>query len=184
MSMRPLMDVSPAFWIVDADADWWTKALYGPPGFAAYARVKFDLSDDDDSYVEDVVVMQWVLDHLASHTATPEDGFVGVWHGWGMWDAGHHPASARAPRFAIPHREYVLLGGSLRVALTPESLGIEYTATPHFIWPADQAWCIASDVDPDWFGVGGPHEAIQEILGDERLDSVPSTYGEHVEDAQ
>ena len=72
MSMRPLMDVSPAFWIVDADADWWTKALYGPPGFAAYARVKFDLSDDDDSYVEDVVVMQSVLDHLASHTATPE----------------------------------------------------------------------------------------------------------------
>jgi hypothetical protein len=184
MSMHPLLDVSPADWIVDADGDWWTKALYGPPGFPAYARVLFDLDSNNDSYDEDVIVMQWVLDHLRNHTTPPDDGFVGIWHGWGFWERSFHPAAPRAPRFAIPNREYVLLGGPLGEALTAESLGTDDPTTPHFIWPSDQAWCIASDVDPDWFGVGGSTGVIQEILADERLDSVPSAYGEYLEDEQ
>ena len=180
MSMRPLHDVSPADWIVEADAHWLTKALYGPPGFPAYTRVLFDLSEDD-SRVDDVDAMQRAIDHLRGHTTTPDEGFVGVWHGWGWWEHGFHPAAPDAPHFSIPNREYVLLGGPLGEAPTTESLGIDFTDTPHFIWPADQAWCIASDVDPDWFAVGGSNGAIDEILSDERLDAVTTTYAEHLE---
>jgi hypothetical protein len=184
MSMRPLLDVSPAGWIVEADADWWTTALYGPPGFPAYVRVRFDMDGAEDAYAPDLTVMQGALDHLRDHTTTPDDGFVGIWHGWGFWEKDFHPAAPRAPHFAIPNREYVLLGGPLGEALTAASLGVWPSsdgATPHFVWPTDHAWCIASDVDPDWFAVGGPVGAIDAIMADERLDAVPSTYAEHLE---
>jgi hypothetical protein len=45
---------------------------------------------------------------------------------------------------------------------------------PAFMWPADHAWCIASDVDPHWAGIGAATAAIDELLADPRLDLVPA----------
>jgi hypothetical protein len=176
MPLEPQLDVAAADWFAHADADWADLVGYGPPGFEAYARVPFDL-DDDSPVNPDVRVMQAALDLLEQHTATPESIYVGVWHGWGVWEDDVHPRAPRAPRFAVPHREYVLLAGNLVEALTLESLGIDYPATPHLLWPADHAWFIASDVDPDWFGVGASQVAVDDLVSHEAINAVPVPYG-------
>ena len=43
---------------------------------------------------------------------------------------------------------------------------------PAFVWPADQSWCIANDVDPHWAGIGADTSAIEDLVADPRLDVV------------
>lgn len=183
MPLKPLTDLSAADWFVQADADVWTKICLGPPGYEAYARVSF-LPDDDDAYHCDRETMAIALDALAPHTTTPEQIFVGIWHGWGSWDEPSRLARHR-PRLSVSDhrgeiRDYVLLEGPLDGALTRESLGLDPAhggaPTPHLLWPADRAWFIASDVDPDWFGISGPQAVIDELMAVDGLDIAPSTY--------
>ncbi len=44
-------------------------------------------------------------------------------------------------------------------------------------WPADHAWCITSDVDPDWFTVGGSQALVDAVLAHPDLRAEPATYG-------
>lgn len=44
-------------------------------------------------------------------------------------------------------------------------------------WPADHAWCITSDVDPDWFTVGGSQALVDAVLAHPHLRAEPATYG-------
>lgn len=46
-----------------------------------------------------------------------------------------------------------------------------------FTWPADHAWCIASDVDPDWFTVGGSRALVDAVLDHPDLDAEPAEHG-------
>jgi hypothetical protein len=46
-----------------------------------------------------------------------------------------------------------------------------------FTWPADHAWCIASDVDPTWFTVGGSRDLVAAVLAHPDLRAEPATYG-------
>ncbi|HEX2893442.1 MAG TPA: hypothetical protein VHO29_05510 [Marmoricola sp.] len=43
---------------------------------------------------------------------------------------------------------------------------------PAFVWPADQAWCPAFDVDPHWAGVGSSAAAVEALLVEPGLDVV------------
>jgi len=45
---------------------------------------------------------------------------------------------------------------------------------PAFVWPADQAWCVARDVDPHWAGIGGTAHLLSRLLTDPGLDVVPA----------
>lgn len=36
----------------------------------------------------------------------------------------------------------------------------------------DRAWCVASDVDPHWAGIGAPSDVIDALVADENLDAV------------
>jgi hypothetical protein len=38
-------------------------------------------------------------------------------------------------------------------------------------WPADHAWCVASEIDFQWSYVGGPRSCIDAILKDSRIES-------------
>ena len=49
-------------------------------------------------------------------------------------------------------------------------------------WPADHAWCIASDVDPTAFTVGGPQALVDEVLADPDLRAEPAAYGSPLPD--
>jgi hypothetical protein len=75
----------------------------------------------------------------------------------------------------IPHRRYFLLHGSLAdLGSWDETLGGGYVPPPAFAWPADHNWCLASDVDPHWAGIGAEQAAIDTLLNAPELDVVPA----------
>lgn len=105
---------------------------------------------------------------LARHTRTPEELCFAWWDGWGTDVAGLPVTALENSRFHVPHRSYFLLRGSL----TDFALWSAHAAPPGpaFVWPADQEWCLANDVDPHWAGIGGTNAALQQLLSEPRLD--------------
>jgi hypothetical protein len=148
------------------------QGTYGPAGYDAYARVMFDLSGAEP----DAGVMSRALAVLIPHTSTPHFVYVGVWEGWGH----STPAGARfgIPDAAHADRTYALLSGPSTSVLDPPSLGLTpgHSATPHLVWPADRAWFVAADVDPDWFTAAGSGAAIRDLLAAPGLDTEPVDY--------
>jgi hypothetical protein len=132
-----------------------------------------------------------LCDLLADHTTTPEHCFFCLWEGYG-WIRGSPAAAALGsdepilpafsleelsrPRLHLPDREYLLLVGPLPAAL---QIGWWHSAdwidpqSPNLFWPADQAWCVASEIDFDSTLVGGTSELVDAILRAPTLDSWP-----------
>jgi hypothetical protein len=139
---------------------------------------------------------------LADHTATPERCFFCLWEGWGwICSSSVGPMVARAssagaapicsddpiapafspeelsrPRLHLPGREYLLLAGPLEAALqigwghSPEWFEPQ---SPNLFWPADRAWCVASEIDFDSTLLGGTTELVDAILQAPEFDSWP-----------
>lgn len=85
MTLRPTSDVGAARWFASADAHPSTLVTMGPPGFGAYARVRFDL---DEGGRLDSEVFDDVIEVAAGHTTTPDHAWFGLWGGWGDIDGG------------------------------------------------------------------------------------------------
>jgi hypothetical protein len=93
MRLEYCNDVSAANWIVQAHIPWEHLVNFGPPGFPAYARLRFipdpttpgeeeadvDVADDHPSNMQQT---RRALDHLRRFTATPEDCYFCVWEGY------------------------------------------------------------------------------------------------------
>jgi hypothetical protein len=79
-------------------------------------------------------------------------------------------------RVHLPGRDYALLAGPLPAAL---QIGWWHTAdwfephSPNLFWPADHAWCVASEIDSDSTLLGGSRELIDAILQTPTFDSWP-----------
>jgi hypothetical protein len=104
---------------------------------------------------------------LARHTGTPDDCFFGIWSGSGV-------VVADAPALVLPHREFWLVRGPISLAaanLAPEPM--EQSA--HLWWPADRAWCVATDIDQTSTYVGGSAACVADLQADEGLETVPAT---------
>lgn len=139
-----------------------------------------------------------LCDALAEHTATPEHCFFCLWEGY-AWIEGRHTiiraapggASSRSgtpvapafsaeessrPRVHLPNRDYLLLAGRLAAA---RQIGHRISTdwfdpqSPNLFWPADQAWCAASEIDFDSTLLGGSAELVEAILQAPTLDSWP-----------
>jgi hypothetical protein len=84
------------------------------------------------------------------------------------------------PKVVVPHRAYWLFRGRLAdVGAWDSARGWPrqfrlHGAEPAFAWPSDRAWCVASDVDPHWAGIGGQQALITRLTTDPRLDVVPA----------
>lgn len=174
MTLVPATITSPADWYVNAEVPWYVKAVYGPPGFEAYARVSLGRaeSNEEDPSAE-VAILKSVIATLVDHTTTPDVVYVGVWEGWGYSD----PPGAR---FEIPSRTYALLSGPAEDVLDPDALGLDTAqpATPHLLWPADRAWFIAWEVDEEWnFTVSGSAQSIAELLQQDGINGTVVPYG-------
>jgi hypothetical protein len=135
---------------------------------------------------------------LRDWTATPEDCWFCVWDGYGWESAhpffsvasaetGHPPETAAAPRqgpvpgpvregprVQLPHRNYLLYQGPAEAALTLATLDGTSGQCPNLWWPADRAWCVASEIDLPWTYVGGPYGLIDAILADDRIEALPA----------
>jgi hypothetical protein len=81
------------------------------------------------------------------------------------------------PKLELPHRAYHVFTGPITAALTSYSA---YSFGHHdqfanLWWPADQAWCVATEVDFAWTYVGGSRACIDAVLADPRLEAVETS---------
>lgn len=178
--LRHAVDTSAADWISGLSFD--EVVTFGPPGFAAYARLRFipDPVRAGQSEAEvalpaghpsDLEQARQALDELGGHTLTADQCYFCIWNGYGL----HHPPSpGRRTVLDLPHRSYTLMEGPLDALHTWEvDLRQEGALVPPaFVWPADHSWCFVSDVDPHWAGIGASTEAIRQLLANPALDIV------------
>lgn len=80
------------------------------------------------------------------------------------------------------YRQYLLFRGRAadvgRWGADPWAPDLERALPPASVtWPADRAWFIAADVDPDWLCIGGSRQLIDAVLAHPDLDAEPATYG-------
>lgn len=91
MTLEFRTDVSAADWIAGADRPWDQLVTFGPPGFEAYARLRF-LPDpqfpgqsendvDGDDWRDEQFPRLFAA--LAARTADPDDCYFCVWEGFG-----------------------------------------------------------------------------------------------------
>lgn len=96
MTLRHEPDVSHAQWFVRAEAPWQVLATQGPPGFEAWATVRFDVGESE-AYRSDDEIMAIVVELASRHTRTRDDVFFGLWDGWGeLTDAGRVYSTLRS----------------------------------------------------------------------------------------
>ena len=134
----------------------------------------------------DLADAETLIGWLGPHTGTPDRCLFCMWDGWG-WDTAMYaalpgepliplpdpvpPEVRYGPRVRLPGRDYLLYTGPVDAALAfADSPG----QTPNLWWPADRAWCVASEVDLSWSYVGGSAELIEELIADPRLEALPA----------
>jgi hypothetical protein len=101
---------------------------------------------------------------LSSFTATPSKGYAAVWEGW----TNGAPAP-QAPRVDIPNRVMLLFTGPVEALRDAPALAWYGSASgvgqgPHLVWPEDQAWCLACEVDEEIEFTAGCSEQASQAL--------------------
>lgn len=186
MRLSYCVDTTAADWLVRSGTPAQQLITFGPSSFQAFARLRFipdpvdpnqheadvDVPEEHPSDIEQV---RRVLRLLAAFTSTAQECYFCLWEGYS--DAPLPPHVQRGPLVELPHRRYALLRGALNDidAWEADLGGGQPIAPPAFVWPADHRWCLASDVDPHWAGVGAEQAAIDALLGDPQLDVVPAS---------
>jgi len=161
--IRPAAGADAARWLLRSDVDWWDLVRYGPPGFDVYVRIALSQDSGADASNPPADAVRAALATLASYTATPSQGYAAIWEGW----VSPPPQAPQAPRVEIPNRTMLLFTGPVEVLRDAPALAWYGSAAglrqePHLVWPEDQAWCLACEVDEEIeFTVGCSGEASQ-----------------------
>ena len=108
--------------------------------------------------------------------ASPQRPNGAIWAfgaGYGYLAQGLYKESSRV---RAPGREYLLFRGPIEGVLTfLEGEHPFWGDTPNIWWPADRAWCVATDIDLYDTYVGGSGECIEAIMGHSELEALPAT---------
>ncbi|TRW44944.1 hypothetical protein [Georgenia yuyongxinii] len=136
--------------------------------------------------------LEALVDLLTGYTTTAEDCYFAMWEGWGS----HNGASTRitltdgegstveqmpalyppAPALELPGREYRVFRGPLG-AMTElaqyDGAALPWTQSPSLFWPADRAWCVATEIDFDSTLVAGTAQVIDAVLAAAGLEAFP-----------
>ncbi len=162
--LRPAANADAAQWLLRSKVDWWDLVRYGPPGFDVYVRIAFAHEAEGVDPAGEEPALRAALATLARYTATPASAYAAIWEGW----TSRGPAPA-APRVNIPDRAMLLFTGPIEVLRDAPALAWYSSAQgcyqePHLVWPEDQAWCLACEVDEEIeFTVGCSVEASQAL---------------------
>lgn len=122
-------------------------------------------------------IIQSLLQHLGPATATPDECYFAIWEGFG----GSAVPNALTPKLQLQHRAYHVFGGPLAAALTSyDAMQVEQPDWPHHMspnlwWPADHAWCVATEIDFAWTYVGASRTCIDAVLADRSLEAVETS---------
>jgi hypothetical protein len=113
---------------------------------------------------------------LARYTGTPEECFFGRWDGF-----GYDLTSPEVPPRLLLRggHDVVLVRGTVADAvrnLAPEP----HEQSANLWWPADQVWCVVTDIDLMSSYVGGSAACIAELLATPGLEVVPAAPGDRV----
>jgi hypothetical protein len=79
-------------------------------------------------------------------------------------------------RLHHPGRDYILFSGPLEAAMDLghwPSQDWFVPQSPSLIWPTDNSWCIATEVDFDSTLIAGDNHLIDAVLGAENLEATP-----------
>ena len=139
---------------------------------------------------------------LAGHTDPVLDCFFALWEGWGWIPGGEsmailralgaEPQAAAVPpafreevmtgrRLHHPGRDYLLFSGPLEAAMDLghwPSLDWFVPQSPSLIWPTDNSWRVATEVDFDSTLIAGDNHLIDAVLGAEDLEATPIEPGD------
>lgn len=107
---------------------------------------------------------------LARHTTTPRDCVLGRWDGFG-YDL---PDPVSPPRLLLRGgHDVVLVRGTVGDAdrnLAPEP----HEQSANLWWPADEAWCVVTDIDLTSTYVGGSAACIAELRRTPGIEAFPA----------
>jgi hypothetical protein len=160
--IRPAANADAARWLFRSHVDWWDLVRYGPPGLDVYVRIALAGDADGLDQEGEQPALRAALATLATYTTTPAGGYAAIWEGWTS-------GAPEAPRVDIPHRPMLLFSGPVDVLRDAPALAWYGSAQgvyqePNLVWPEDQAWCLACEVDEEIeFTVGCSVEASQAL---------------------
>ncbi|WP_250006820.1 hypothetical protein [Actinoplanes sp. M2I2] len=114
---------------------------------------------------------------LERFTTAADDCFFAVWEGIGA------PAVPpdRVATLAMPGRTMLVLRGSLSDAATVSMAQAPFEQSPSLWWPADRAWCVATDIDLVSTYVGASAACIDAILAEPSLEAWPANPDDRVD---
>ena len=183
MTLQPTDELSAAAWLSATDAGPTRLITFGPASFPAYARLRYlpdpvrpDMRESDvrlpPHRTTEIDMARTALEALAGYSSSTRHCYICVWAGGATF---RDPALTAGPVLDLPHRRYVLLTGTLDdLAGWSDLFDSEVRSAPAFVWPADHAWCFASDVDPHWAGIGAAREVVDHLVAARNLDVVPA----------
>ena len=120
-----------------------------------------------------------LVDILRQFTTTPERCYFCLWEGYGNIDARLYEAKARVK---APGRDYLLFSGTLDAVVSFLHWDDGFWGdSPNIWWPADRAWCVATDIDLYDTYVGGSRDCIEAVLGSPDLEALPTTLDARVD---
>jgi hypothetical protein len=108
----------------------------------------------------------WILQRLhpfaqdVGSVVSPAACCFAVWEGYGSL-----PDSVRGlPDLAVPQRRMLVREGPLDSVVESVFEPPWGYQSPNLWWPADQAWCVASEIDFNTTYVGGARACIADVL--------------------
>jgi hypothetical protein len=112
-------------------------------------------------------LIEALIEHLGPATTTPETCYFAVWEGFG----GSIVPPTLTPKLELPQRAYHVFAGPIAAARTNYSADGIYHQSANLWWPADQKWCVATEIDFAWTYLGAPRSCIDAVLADPRLEA-------------
>ena len=112
-----------------------------------------------------------LADIRSHHTSTANDVFFGFWEGNGRIntnDGSFFPGISPA-RFRLGGRQQIVVRGDLAAVVGTQRVP---WPTPNAMWPADQSWYLATEVDFDSTIIAGDPRLIDEVLAHPELEAL------------
>jgi len=91
------------------------------------------------------------------------------------------PEVMEGPRLRVQGRDHLLFVGPVTDAGQWGAVSFGHGIprdinSPNLLWPVDHAWCVATDIETTWTGVGGSAALTDDLLRDPRLEVVRTRY--------